>query len=482
MTMLESSRRIGGHTSWPRVARSRGRLVVSPSSAMSRGFLLASVTFAFAASVLPPGARAYSSLAGSCDHAGVFHGVDRVEPQAGEGGYDLRLGHPGVNVPGATVPVLLTGAEKHKGMLVFAVNQDETATLGAWDASEMPDGCQVHPHCTHAATHDAFHNTGIVDDALPWIVPADLTPGTVVRFKITVVRDYETWYAFEREFVVGSAAGAGDAALKLSSSRSGAPGSKRAPGMGKAVEGGWHAPGETAPEEPTAITAARTRSESSSGSASDAPAATDLGNAARPVASGGRKADAGGVSGSTVVPASPEEARARRRFARLAHGSAMALCWLALAPSAMFVARHGKSSKSWFDAHRRAGMAVAGGTLASAWYITAERGWATPWGRHGKIGAFACALVLAQAAGGHYRKRFPRAPWARWHRRLGGVVACVGAYNCTGGAAMLGWMETGMGGWYAATCAIVAGWIAVAAAAESRRRARVHRLKLGRTA
>ena len=317
--MLESSRRIGGHTSWPRVARSRGRLVVSPSSTMSRGFLLASVTFAFAASVLPPGARAYSSLAGSCDHAGVFHGVDRVEPQAGEGGYDLRLGHPGVNVPGATVPVLLTGAEKHKGMLVFAVNQEETATLGAWDASEMPDGCQVHPHCTHAATHDAFHNTGIVDDTLPWIVPADLTPGTVVRFKITVVRDYETWYAFEREFVVGSAAGAGDPALKLSSSRSGAPGSKRAPGMGKAVEGGWHAPGETAREEPTAFTAARTRSESASGSASDAPdarrapAATDLGIAARPVASGGRKADAGGVSGSIVVPASPEEARVRRR-------------------------------------------------------------------------------------------------------------------------------------------------------------------------
>lgn len=467
---------------------------------MSRGFLLAFATFASAASVLPPGARAYSSLAGSCDHAGVFHGMDRIEPQAGEGGYDLRLGHPGVNVPGATVPVLLTGAEKHKGMLVFAVNQDETATLGSWDASKMPDGCQVHPHCAHAATHDAFHNTGIVDDALPWVVPADLAPGAVVRFKMTVVRDYETWYAFEREFVVGSAAGAGDAAVKLSASSSGAPGSKRAPGMGKAVEGGWRAPENTAPEDTDTAregtttagdVAARTRSDSESeiksksASASDsrgAPVATDLGVGARPVASGGRKADAGGVSGSINVPASPEEARARRRFARLAHGSAMALCWLALAPSAAFVARHGKSSKSWFDAHRSAGMAAAVGTLASAWYITAERGWATPWGRHGKIGAFVCALVVAQAAGGQYRKRFPRAPWARWHRRVGGFVACVGAYNCTGGAAMLGWMETGMGGWYAVTCAIVVGWIVVAAAAESRRRARVHRLKLGRTA
>ena len=431
---------------------------------MSRGFLLASVTFAFAASVLPPGARAYSSLAGSCDHAGVFHGVDRVEPQAGEGGYDLRLGHPGVNVPGATVPVLLTGAEKHKGMLVFAVNQDETATLGAWDASEMPDGCQVHPHCTHAATHDAFHNTGIVDDALPWIVPADLTPGTVVRFKITVVRDYETWYAFEREFVVGSAAGAGDAALKLSS-RARAPGFEARPGNGKGGRGRMARPGRDragrthrdhrrSDEIRILIRVRVGRARRATRARGDGP-----GHRRAPVASGGRKADAGGVSGSTVVPASPEEARARRRFARLAHGSAMALCWLALAPSAMFVARHGTSSKSWFDAHRRAGMAVAGGTLASAWYITAERGWATPWGRHGKIGAFACALVLAQAAGGHYRKRFPRAPWARWHRRLGGVVACVGAYNCTGGAAMLGWMETGMGVVRGDVRAIVAGWI-----------------------
>ena len=52
--------------------------------------------------------NAYSSVAGSCEHAGVVHGIDAAPPQRGDGGYKLRIGHPGVNVPGATVPVVLT--------------------------------------------------------------------------------------------------------------------------------------------------------------------------------------------------------------------------------------------------------------------------------------------------------------------------------------------------------------------------------------
>ena len=60
----------------------------------------------------------------------------------------------------------------------------------------MPDGCQIHPHCSYAATHDSFHNLGAVSKALPWIVPGDLTPGQVVKFKVTVVRDYETWWGY----------------------------------------------------------------------------------------------------------------------------------------------------------------------------------------------------------------------------------------------------------------------------------------------
>ena len=41
---------------------------------------------------------AYSSVARSCEHAGVVHGIDAAPPQKGDGGYKLRIGHPGVNV------------------------------------------------------------------------------------------------------------------------------------------------------------------------------------------------------------------------------------------------------------------------------------------------------------------------------------------------------------------------------------------------
>ena len=117
-----------------------------------------------------------------------------------------------MNVPGATVPVVLTGAEPHKGFLVYAVDDDETKPLGGWDNAAMPDGCQAHPQCSHAATHDAFHNTGIVTDVLPWIAPAEAgsRKDSVIKFKVTVVRDYETWFAFEQTFVVGTEEGAGE--------------------------------------------------------------------------------------------------------------------------------------------------------------------------------------------------------------------------------------------------------------------------------
>lgn len=133
----------------------------------------------------------------------LVRGMDRIDKQVGTGGYTLRMGNPGVNVPGATVPLVLEGAEPFKGMLVFAVNQDETKPLGAWGTEQMPDGCQIHPQCSYAATHDAYHNIGATSNALPWIVPGDLAAGQVVKFKVTVVRDYETWFAFEVTFTAG---------------------------------------------------------------------------------------------------------------------------------------------------------------------------------------------------------------------------------------------------------------------------------------
>ena len=107
---------------------------------------------------VPSSTHAYSSLAGSCEWKGVIHGMERIKPQEGNGGYTLRLGHPGVNVGGATVPIVLSGAEPFKGLLVYATDAAGKKPLGSWDVSSMPEGCQVHPQCAYAATHDSYHN------------------------------------------------------------------------------------------------------------------------------------------------------------------------------------------------------------------------------------------------------------------------------------------------------------------------------------
>ena len=264
-----------------------------PGSMSRRAACLACLACLALARLAP--ATAYSSLAGSCDHAGVVHGMDQIAPQPGTGGYTLKIGHPGVNVPGATVPVALSGDEAHKGFLVYAVLEDavnddadagdvgsKELHVGSWDDAAMSDGAQTHPHCAHAATHDAFHNTGIVTDILPFIVPMDLKSGARVTFKVTVVRDYETWFAFESEaYVVGDARGAGDGDITFffsddatqersnpsETTTTHAPGTrarprpkknKRAPGLGKAVEGGWRAPSRTTREDEEGKTAAPT--------------------------------------------------------------------------------------------------------------------------------------------------------------------------------------------------------------------------------
>ena len=319
----------------------------------------------------------------------LFPGMDRIEKQEGTGGYTLRLGNPGVNVPGATVPVVVEGTVPFKGLLVFAMDQKETKPLGSWSSDQMPDGCQVHPHCGYAATHDAYHNIGAVSNALPWIAPGDLQAGQVVKFKVTVVRDYETWFAFETTFGVGSALGGGEAGLKILPP-TGAPGSKglapgtRAPSMGAAVEGGWRAPdGTTAP-----VTKPEPHLENGGGGrkagAPDSVVSTTA-------AANGEKRNVGFVSASLV--------KAKRRTARIAHGLIMGLAWLVFAPSAALVSRHGRRAPWWFSFHRNVNAVVAVATLGSAVFILSERGWSTPWGTHGKVGALVCALVAIQAVG-----------------------------------------------------------------------------------
>jgi hypothetical protein len=54
----------------------------------------------------------------------------------------------------------------------------------------------------------------------------------VVKIKVTVVRDYETWFAFERIITVGSAAGGGETGLELEPPKAVSAGGVRAPGRG----------------------------------------------------------------------------------------------------------------------------------------------------------------------------------------------------------------------------------------------------------
>ena len=104
----------------------------------------------------------------------------------------LSLSHPGVNVPGATVTVTLSGETDYKGLLLFAEVNGRLA--GAW-GEDLPEGVQPHPHCKQTVTHDTYHVGGAIRDAIPWVVPENLADGTEVVFKATVVRDYATWCA-----------------------------------------------------------------------------------------------------------------------------------------------------------------------------------------------------------------------------------------------------------------------------------------------
>lgn len=473
-----------------------------------------------------PFVHGYSSLAGSCEHAGVVHGMDRIEAQEGNGGYILQLGSPGVNVGGATVPVVLSHDhdEVHKGFLVYAVDVVKTEStkkefhLGSWDAALMPDGAQQHPHCTHAATHDAFHNTGLKRDILPWIVPVDLTQGSEVQFKVTVVKDYETWFAFTQSFIVGSNEGGGVTGFTFNEHETltGAPGSKaakRAPGLGKAVEGGWQAPKTTethAPGEDTSDEAKTDRKLNSAPGSTKKPNKNDLqqrrkaslgANKAKVQegtnTKGGRKANAGAhtrddksspsetkktVAADPLAVDSAAAIKQRRKNARLAHGFAMTVAWLFFAPVGSLVARHEKSAKTWFIIHRASGMLITLITLISAWYITYVRGFSTPWGKHGKTGFVVCVLVLLQAVGGTYRKKFPRTKWAKWHRVVGVVAVILGAYNCLAGASMVGWMEVEYAHLLSYARVLVIGWIVIASILEVKRRRTGVARKRGRTA
>jgi hypothetical protein len=400
----------------------------------------------------------------------------------------------------------------------------------------MPDGAQVHPHCEHAATHDGFHAVdGSLETVLPFIVPVDLVPGSTIVFKVTVVRDYETWFAFDSEaFETGSPSGAGTESVGFPVSVGDARREKRPANAGDVareeprapraeteahpiVEGDAEgrdgrklsnrakAPRTTTTTTATSASATTTTSTADPSKPEDATQGNDHVRAREPVPVGGRKANAGGErvekkKGTASVSESPSSReklgktqdpmaidvasvkKKKRLNARLAHGFAMAMAWLFFAPTGSLVARHGKASKSWFGAHRFLGALAAATTAVSSWYIVSVRGWSTPWGKHGTTGGFVLVLVALQALGGQYRKRFPRTKWSAWHRNCGFVLLVVAAYNCLAGAALVGWMEVEYKGLLNVVRTVVLVWVAVAVALEVRKRNAGVARKRGRTA
>lgn len=339
-----------------------------------------------------PVARAYSSRAGSCEHAAVSHGPEG--PTAGAGAYALRLGAPGVNVPGATVAVELRGARAFKGFLIRPVRADTDEALGAWGAA-MPTGATTHGECPMFATHTSWHQRGVTSTVMPWIVPT-LAKGETVRFEVTVVESYSRWFSFETTFMSGASEGAGDASVMFDPERAPAvDGEARAPDGSRAETGrfgGGNGGGGLAP------------------------------------GSGGGKADA-----------AAEETLSNARFV---HGVLMGLAWLIVSPGASLLARYGRRfDQWWFKAHLNAQCAAVALTALSAYLIIHVRGWEKPWGPHGRYGMMVLVVGAIQIYGGFSRKSIPRPAFKIWHRVLGVGTGALAAYNCNIGANMLARME-----------------------------------------
>ena len=340
----------------------------------------------------------------------------------GNGRHSLSLSHPGVNVPGATVSLTLSGQQQYKGLLLLA--EVDGAVVTSWGA-DLPEGVQQHPHCKTGLTHDTLHVGGKLRDVVPFVVPEGLAPGSEVVFKATVVRDYATWcagmllwpapacltcclvlrFAFEQKFVVGSEEGAG-----------------KVPAL------------------------------------DDTPA-RDTGDAGDAVT---QAADNDGDAAPTDhIPTVRESEIAaftlRRRRLRILHAAMMIFSWLIAAPAGAIAARSFKHLGAlWFDAHRLFQGAAVGATLFGA---AIALGILHPtlrnMGPHGKLGTVVISLTCFQPLNAVFRPGKTagktRAAWKRLHSFCGWFTILCGAANCVIGARLMGLKEgDAVGSWYAA--------------------------------
>ena len=349
----------------------------------------------------------------------------------GNGGHSLSLSHPGVNVPGATVSLTLSGQQRYKGLLLLA--EVDGALVASWGA-DLPEGVQQHPHCKTGLTHDTLHVGGKLRDVVPFVVPEGLAPGSEVVFKATVVRDYATWcaapadllpmlawlltrhrllrFAFEQKFVVGSEEGAG------------------------------------------AVPAL-----------DDTPVG-EIGDAGATVAqAAGKDGDAGSGGGDAAptvhIPTVRESEIAaftlRRRRLRILHAAMMIFSWLIAAPAGAIAARSFKHlGAMWFDAHRMfQGAAVAATMFGAAIALGILHPTLRNMGPHGKLGTVVITLTCFQPLNAVFRPGKTagktRAAWKRLHSFGGWFTILCGAGNCVIGAMLMGLKEGDkVGSWYAA--------------------------------
>ena len=84
-----------------------------------------------------------------------------------------------------------------QGLNVYAVGAASGDVLGEFAESSLGEGLQIHPDCDGRVTHTGEHTRAWTSDSFDWSAPASLSEGDEVLFMVTVVRSYDTWFAFE---------------------------------------------------------------------------------------------------------------------------------------------------------------------------------------------------------------------------------------------------------------------------------------------
>ena len=402
--------------------------------------------------------RAYSTGAGSCDYDGVLHGLPSSKPSiARSGDIEFTLGTPGVNVPGAVALLQISSARRYKGFMIYAVDSNTERPIGKWLKKDMPERAQIHPMCEYAVTHDLSHskNGGQFKDVVPWVVPAKVPAN--VTFRVTVVEEYETWYAFEMEYKRGSARGGGVNGLKLIKEdiREVDRNGNKAPSLGAAMSGGYtptvtNDEGDEEKED--------TREAFRKQSAKDPDGMQYKAKLAQKKdfhKSLHNKLVKGGENRDIYIPDPKRRAKKaservseetkmmqRRTIGRLAHGVCMFILWVVCAPASASIARYGKGNATgWFTVHKSLSTIILYGTLFGIFGILYLRGFSTPWGPHGTYGLKTLGLCVVQMTLGNIRNWIPRPIFRFIHRWLGVAAVLLSWYTCLLGARLLSNIE-----------------------------------------